>query len=111
MTEANSIVQDPNIAVKFARQIFPPKVQQSMVGQQDFEVFREGVHGAVKGLYTAYEIGMHLRTARRDIEQRDERIRKLEARIKKAERELRKVKSVEPQSASHPNPVVEEGVT
>ena len=74
MIEADSIVRDPNVAVEFARQIFPPEVQQLMVGRQDFEVFREGIHGAVKGLYTTYEIGMRLRAARREIEQKNERI-------------------------------------
>ena len=63
MTETDSIIKDPGVAVKFARQIFPPEVQQSMVRRQDFEVIRDGIHGAVKGLYTAYEIGMHLREA------------------------------------------------
>lgn len=58
MTEADSIIRDPNVAVKFERQIFPPKVQQSMVGRADYEVFRESVHGAVKGLHISYEIGM-----------------------------------------------------
>ena len=74
MTEVDSIVQDPNVAVEFARQIFPPEVQQLMVGRQDYEVFREGIHGAVKGLYTAYEIGMRLRAARREMEKKEERI-------------------------------------
>ena len=111
MTKANSIIRDPNVAIEFAQQIFPPEVQLSMVGRPDFKVFHEGVLGAVKGLYTTYEISMRLRAARRDIEQRDERIRKLEARAEKAERELRKIKSAESQSASHPNPVVEERVT
>ncbi|GMP80918.1 hypothetical protein CsSME_00035835 [Camellia sinensis var. sinensis] len=46
MIEADSIMHDPNVAVEFARQIFPPEVQQSMVGRPDFKVFREGVHGA-----------------------------------------------------------------
>ena len=64
MTEADSIIREPNVAVEFARQNFPPEVQQSMVGRQDYEVFREGIHEAVKGLYTAYEIGMRLRAAR-----------------------------------------------
>ncbi|XP_028062968.1 uncharacterized protein LOC114266278 [Camellia sinensis] len=65
----------------------------------------------MRGLYTAYEIGMRLCVARRDIEQRDERIQKLEARTEKAECELRKTKYARPQSTSHPNPVVEERVT
>ena len=111
MTKADSIIRDPNVAVEFARLIFPPEVQQSMVGRQDFEVFREGVHGAVKRLYISYEIGMRLHAARREIEQRDERIRNLETRAEKAERELRKIKSAKSQSASHPNPVMEERVT
>ena len=64
MTEADSIVRNPDVAVDFARQIFPHEVQQSMLGRQDYEVFREGIHGAVKGLYTAYEVGMRLRAAR-----------------------------------------------
>ncbi|GMP80705.1 hypothetical protein CsSME_00035710 [Camellia sinensis var. sinensis] len=64
MTEADSIVRDPNVAVEFARQIFPPEVQQSMVGRQDYDVFHEGIHGAMKGLYTAYEISMRLHVAR-----------------------------------------------
>ena len=46
MIEVDSIVRDPNVAVEFARQIFPPEVQQSMVGRQDYEVFREGIHEA-----------------------------------------------------------------
>lgn len=71
MTEVDSVVNDPGVAVEFARQIFPPEVQQSMVGRQDFEVFREGIHGVVKGLYTAYEVGMRLRAARREIEKKD----------------------------------------
>lgn len=75
MAKADSIIRDPNVAVEFTRQIFPPEVQQSMVGRPDFEVFCEGVHGAVRGLYTAYEIGMLLCVAPRDIEQRGERIR------------------------------------
>ena len=33
MTKADSIVRDSNVAVEFARQIFPPEVQQSMVGR------------------------------------------------------------------------------
>ena len=33
MTEADSIVRDPDVVVEFARQIFPPEVQQSMVGR------------------------------------------------------------------------------
>ena len=45
------------------------------------------------------------------LEQRDERIQKLEARAEKAERELRKIRSAESQSASQPNSVVEERVT
>ncbi|GMP71751.1 hypothetical protein CsSME_00030043 [Camellia sinensis var. sinensis] len=68
MTEANSIVCNPNVAVEFARQIFPLDVQQSMVGRPDYEVFRDGVHGAVRGLYTFYEIDIHLPAARREIE-------------------------------------------
>lgn len=93
MTEADSIVRDPTVAVEFTRQIFPPKVQESMVGRQDFEVFREGVHGAVKGLYTVYEIGMCLRAARREMEKKDECIRSLEVRAEAAKRELKKVKA------------------
>lgn len=92
MTEANSIVRDPNVVVEFARQIFPPEVQQSMVGRQDYEVFREGVHGAVKGLYTVYEINMRLRAAHREMEKKDKRIRSLKARTEAIERELRKTK-------------------
>ncbi|GMP66442.1 hypothetical protein CsSME_00026820 [Camellia sinensis var. sinensis] len=111
MTEADSIVRDPNVAVEFARQIFPPEVQQSMVGRKDYEVFREGVHGAVKGLYTAYEIGMQLRTARREMEMKDERIRSLEARTEAAERKLRKTKAAQAQPAGQGNPIVEERVT
>ena len=95
MTEADSIVRDPNVAIEFARQIFPPEVQQSMVGRQDYEVFREGIHGAVKGLYTTYEIGMRLRDAYREIDKRDERIRSLEARAGAAERELKKIKAAQ----------------
>lgn len=74
MTDADSIVRDSSVAVKFGRQIFPPKVQQLMVGQQDFEVFREGIHDAVKGLYTAYEICMCFRATRQEIEKMDEHI-------------------------------------
>ena len=39
MTEADSIIKDPGVAVEFAQQIFLSEVQQSMVGRQDFEVF------------------------------------------------------------------------
>lgn len=68
MTEADSIIRDANVAVEFAWQIFSPEVQQSMVRRADYEVFREGIHGAVKGLYTSYEIGICLRAARREID-------------------------------------------
>ena len=95
MTEADSIIKDPDVAVEFARQIFPPEVQQSMVGRRDFEVFRDGIHGAVKGLYTAYEVGMRLREAQRESEKKDERNRSLEIRAEKAERELRELKNVQ----------------
>ncbi|GMP65760.1 hypothetical protein CsSME_00026426 [Camellia sinensis var. sinensis] len=54
---------------------------------------------------------MRLRAARWEIEQKDERIRSLEAHAEKAERELRKVKTAETQSAGQANPIVEERVT
>ena len=111
MTEANSIVRDPNVAVEFARQIFPPEVQQSMVGRQDYEVFREVINRAVKGLYTAYEIDMQLSAGRREMEKKEERIRSLEARAKAAERELRKTRAAQAQPAGQGNPIVEERVT
>ena len=82
-----------------------------MIGQQDFEVFRKGIHGAVKGLYTAYEVGIRLRTAWREIEKKDERIRNLEAHAEKAERELRKAQTAELRAAGQSNPVVDERVT
>lgn len=110
MTEADSIIRDPNVAVEFARQIFLPKVQQLMVGRSDYEVFQEVVHGAVKRLYTSYEIGMRLRATRREIEQKEGRIRSLEARAEKAENELRKANTSEAQSASQVNPIVTERV-
>ena len=66
-----------------------------MVGRQDFEVFRDGIHGAVKGLYTAHEVGMRLREARRESEKREERNHSLEIHAKKAENELRELKNVQ----------------
>ncbi|GMP48058.1 hypothetical protein CsSME_00015551 [Camellia sinensis var. sinensis] len=54
---------------------------------------------------------MRLRAARREIEQKDERIRSLEAHTEKAEHKLRKVKTAETQSADQANPIVEERVT
>lgn len=78
MTEADSIIRDPNLAVEFTRQNFPPKVQQSMIGWDDYEIFREDVHGVVSGLYSSYEIGMRLRATQREIEQKDGHIRNLE---------------------------------
>ncbi|GMP23080.1 hypothetical protein CsSME_00000815 [Camellia sinensis var. sinensis] len=54
---------------------------------------------------------MRLRAARREIEQRDERIQSLEAHVEKAERELRKVKAGGEQSAGKSNSIVEERVT
>ena len=95
MTEADSIIKDPDVAVKFARQIFLSEVQQSMVRRRDFKVFRDGIHGAVKGLYTTCEVGMRLREARRESEKRDERNRSLEIRAEKADRELRELKNVQ----------------
>lgn len=65
----------------------------------------------MKGLYTAYEIGMCLRVVRREAEKKDERIRKLEARAEAAEHELRKVKAAQPQPAGQANLIVEERVT
>ena len=82
-----------------------------MVDRQDYEVFRKGIHGAVKGLYTAYEIGMRLHAARREMEKKEERIRSLEARAEAAERELRKTKAAQAQTVGHGNPIVEESVT
>ncbi|GMP69639.1 hypothetical protein CsSME_00028824 [Camellia sinensis var. sinensis] len=95
MTEGDFIIKDPDVAVEFARQIFPPEVQQSMVERRDFEVFRDGIHGAVKWLYTAYDVSMHLQEARRESEKKDERNRSLEIRVEKAERELRELKNVQ----------------
>ena len=66
-----------------------------MVGRQDYDVFREGIHGAAKGLYTAYEIGMRLRAAHRELEKKEERIQSLEARAEAAERELRKTRAAQ----------------
>ena len=66
-----------------------------MVGRQDYEVFHEGIHGAVKGLYTAYEIGMRLRAARRELEKNEEHIRSLEAGAEAVERELRKTRAAQ----------------
>ncbi|GMP58122.1 hypothetical protein CsSME_00021908 [Camellia sinensis var. sinensis] len=54
---------------------------------------------------------MCLRAARREIEQKDEIIRSLEARVEKAECELRKVKAGGEQSAGKSNSIVEENVT
>lgn len=68
MNKVDSIIRDLNVAVEFTRQIFPLEVQQSMVGRPDYEIFRDGIHGAIKGLYTSYEIGMRLRALRREIE-------------------------------------------
>ncbi|GMP36214.1 hypothetical protein CsSME_00008416 [Camellia sinensis var. sinensis] len=54
---------------------------------------------------------MHLRIVRREIEQKDEHIRSLEARAEKAEHELRKLKTTETQLADQANLIVEERVT
>ncbi|XP_028071795.1 probable protein phosphatase 2C 39 [Camellia sinensis] len=57
---------------------------------------------------------MRLRAARREIEKNDERIRSLEARAEKAERELkelRKAQTLEPRAVGQSNPIVEEMVT
>ncbi|XP_028071511.1 uncharacterized protein LOC114273894 [Camellia sinensis] len=94
----------------YVEEILPPEVQQSMVGRADYELFQEGVHGAVKVLYTSYEIGMHLRTARREIEQRDAHIQSLQASAEKAENELKKANTSETHSASQVNPIVVEQV-
>lgn len=110
MTEADSIIRDPNVAIEFARQIFSPEVQQSMVSRADYKVFREGVHGAVKGLYTSYEIGMHLRAARKDIEQRNACFQSLQAHMEKAENEMKKASTFETYSTSQVNPIVAERV-
>ncbi|GMP24850.1 hypothetical protein CsSME_00001977 [Camellia sinensis var. sinensis] len=65
-----------------------------MVGRQDFEVFRDSIHGAVKGPYTAHEVGMRLWETRRESEKKDERNRSLEIHAEKAECELRELKNV-----------------
>ncbi|XP_028072346.1 uncharacterized protein LOC114274583 [Camellia sinensis] len=69
---------------------------------------------ASKGLYTAYEVDMRLRVARREIEKKDERIRSLGSRAEKAKRELkehRKAKAAELCAAGQSNPIVKERVT
>ncbi|KAF5933031.1 hypothetical protein HYC85_029202 [Camellia sinensis] len=85
MTEANSIIRDLNVVVELARQIFQPEVQH-------------------------YKIGMRLRAARRDIEQRVPRIQTLQARAQKAEKELEKANTSETHSASQMNSNVTERV-
>ena len=81
-----------------------------MVGWPDYNVFREDVHGAVKGLYSSYEIGMRLHAARREIKQKDSRIRSLEHRAEKVENELKKAKVSETQLANQTNSIVTERV-
>ena len=49
----------------------------------------------MKGLYTAYEIGMRLRAARRELEKNEEHIRSLEAGAEAVERELRKTRAAQ----------------
>lgn len=56
-----------------------------MANRVDYEVFREGIHEAVKGLYSSYEIGMRLRVAGKEIDHKNGRIRNLERRLKEAE--------------------------
>ncbi|THG01334.1 hypothetical protein TEA_015834 [Camellia sinensis var. sinensis] len=89
ITKSNSIVRDPNVAVEFTRQIFPSEVQQSMANRGDYEVFREGIHGAIKGLYSSYEIGMHLRAASKEFVHKNGWIRNLERRLKEAEEKVK----------------------
>ncbi|GMP65223.1 hypothetical protein CsSME_00026116 [Camellia sinensis var. sinensis] len=85
ITEADSIVYDLNVAVEFMRQIFSPEVHRPMATQADYDVFREGIHGAVRGLYSSYEIGMRLRSARKEIDHKEGRIWNLERQLKEAE--------------------------
>ncbi|XP_028112948.1 uncharacterized protein LOC114311069 [Camellia sinensis] len=65
----------------------------------DYDVFPEGIHGAVTGLYTAYEIGKRLCAARWELEKKEERIRSLEAHAEATEHELRKTRAAQAQSA------------
>ena len=55
-----------------------------MVSRGDYEVFREGIHGAIRGLYSSYEVGMHLRAAQKNIEHKDGCIWNLERQLDEA---------------------------
>ena len=110
MTEADSIIHDPNVAVDFTCQIFPPEIQQSMIEWSDYEVFRDRVHGSIKELYCANETGMRLQAAQKEIVQKDGLIQDLERRAEKAESEIRKARAVEKMSVWLANMVVTDRV-
>lgn len=106
MTGADSIIHDPNVAMDFTRQIFPPEVQQSINGRSDYKVFRDGVHGSIKGLYCANESDMQLQAAQKEIVHKDEQIRDLERHAEKAESEMRKARAAKKLPAGSANMAV-----